>query len=118
MSLPKTGLRKISVREMAFVWTIRKSRSSSYRKTMIAAIQLDTDSDKGLLRVDFRVLLPGNVTISHKTSVTPKTIELALEKGWEPAKKGTFKLSYPLEFVPDPEVTYRHEMYLSGGDPE
>lgn len=118
MSLPKTGLRKISVAETAFVWTIRKrptSKTPYYRKKLIAAIQLVTDSPRGLLLVDFGVSPPGIAANPHKTSVTPKTIELAvkmaLEKGWDPAKPLTVEMDYPLTFVPDPNSKFEESKY-------
>lgn len=107
MSLPKKGLRRIVIDDHTYEWTIRKRATSGelyHKKKLVAAIQVATDLNRGLLVVDFGVSPPGNWRNPHKTSVTPKTIELAIKKaiieGWDPWKKGTSNLNYPIEYVP------------------
>lgn len=110
MSLPRKGIRKITVQGNNYEWTIRKYPTSGelyHKKKLVAAIQIATDEGRGLLVVDFGVSPPGNWRNPHKTSVTPIIIESvikkAIEGGWNPLKKGTQNMSFPLKFIPDPE---------------
>lgn len=109
MSLPKKGLRSIEVNGKTYNWTIRKRPTSGktyHLKKLTAAIQIETELKRGLLRVDFGVSPPNNWRNPHKTSITPQTIELvikkALKEGWDPFQTGTYEMIYPIEFVPDP----------------
>lgn len=126
MSLSKTGLRKITVNEQTYHWTIRPRKTSGWNytaKKLVAAIEIDTESERGLLVVDFGVSPPNTETNPHKTAVTPKTIEsailAALKEGWDPFKKGTYQTKYPLKFVPDPNSPYPgHSNYDTRWTPE
>lgn len=110
MSLPRKGLRKITVQGSKFEWTIRKRPTSGqlyHKKKLLAAVQIVSESDKGLLLIDFGVSPPGNWRNPHKTSVTPQIIEAAITKalkeGWDPLKKATYEISFLLQYIPDPE---------------
>jgi hypothetical protein len=118
MSLSKTGLRRLKIGENIYNWAIRKRKTSGeiyYHKKLTAAIQLQTNSEKGLLVVDFGVSPPNTPANPHKTAVTPQiiknAIDMALQKGWKPREKTTFSLDYPLLFVPDPKGLAGHSEY-------
>lgn len=126
MSLSKTGLRRITVNNQTYEWTIRPRKTSGENysiKKLIAAIQIADKSERGVLLVDFGVSPPNSETNPHKTAVTPKTIESvilnALDEGWNPFKSGTFQLKYPLEFIPDPNSPFPgHSNYDTRWSPE
>lgn len=118
MSLAKTGLRKITVDDQQYEWTIRERDTSGRnyeRKKLKAAIQIAGASKRGLLLVDFGVSPPHTWRNPHKTAVTPKLIESAirvvLENGWNPLEKGNFELTYSIPFVPDPDGIPGHAEY-------
>src|SRR6478609_3679076 len=118
MSLPQKGLRKITIDGNIYEWTIRHRSTSGilyHKKKLIAAIQIKTDSDRGKLIVDFGVSPPNSWRNPHKTAVEPKTIEAAIttaiKKGWDPMKKGTFELNFPIQFIPDPNAGTEHSKY-------
>ena len=78
MSLTRKGLRKITVQDNNYEWTIRKRSTSGKiysHKKLVAAVQIETELNRGLLVVDFGVSPPNTPTNPHKTSITPKTIE-------------------------------------------
>lgn len=126
MSLSKTGLRKIIVNGQTYHWTIRPRKTSGWSytaKKLVAAIEIDTESERGLLMVDFGVSPPNTEINPHKTAVTPKTIEYAilaaLNEGWSPFKKGTYQIRYSLNFVPDPNSHHpEHSNYDTRWTPE
>ena len=118
MSLTRKGLRKITVQDNNYEWTIRKRSTSGKiysHKKLVAAVQIETELNRGLLVVDFGVSPPNTPTNPHKTSITPKTIEEVIKKaiseGWDPHQTGTFEMIYPLEFIPDPNKTTEHAKY-------
>ena len=113
MSLPKKGLRSIVINGETYNWTIRKRPTSgkTYNfKKLSAAVQLETDMERGLLVVDFGVSPANSWRNPHKTSITPHLIELvvkkALDEGWKPFQTGTYEMIYPIEFIPDPNTKY------------
>jgi len=105
MSLSKKGLRKIEVNGNTYQWTIRKRATSGIfyqKKKLIAAIQIETDSERGLLVVDFGISPPSTWRNPHKTSVTPKTIASAIENALERQTKEKSKL-YDFRKLGNPE---------------
>lgn len=119
MSLSKKGLRKITVGDDTYNWTIRKRLTSGQlysHKKLTAAIEIVTEEKKrGLLLVDFGVSPPRNMPNPHHTAVTPKTIETvirkALKEGWNPRESGTREMLFPIKFVPHPNAKYEVEKY-------
>jgi hypothetical protein len=119
MSLSKTGLRKITVDDQQYEWTIRQRDTSGQNyetKKLKAAIQLVTDAKRGLLMVDFGVSPPHTWRNPHKTAITPKLIEkvirIALEDGWNPLTTGNYEMRHQVEFIPDSDSpSGEHALY-------
>lgn len=92
MSIPRRGIRPVTLDGKAYEWSIRRKPTYSqaaFETSMTLAVQSADLTEKCVLLVNLQVSRPDNWMSPHQTAITPAKVRAAIHKalleGWDPA---------------------------------